>query len=475
MIDFFQEGLIGLHCLSKEGIIIQANSADYKYLGYATDEYIGRPISDFHADPDVVADILTRLLRREHLHDYPARLRCKDGSIRHVEITSSMSALHSRCFTRDVTEQTITRQRLLKQQVDQQVEQQRLQTQLRQLCANVAHDLQTPLMAFTLGLADICLSLREHEILETLSATAVGMQHTITRYLEYSKVENGIPLVPTMSQTDLQGSMRTISRLFNLLTVSHTLHIKCTETATVMLDRHWFEENILAFVSNALKYTAPCPLVLDITLTETRLRMALTDEGPYIDPVTKASLFQVFTRGPTPSKTGGCGLGLYSVSTRIAALGGSCGVEDRRDTIHGSVFWFEIPIERVVARAQETKCLDVLVVDDTLITRKVVSKMLTRLGHRVSLAVNGVDALARMRAQRWDVVVMDLQMPIMGGEESTRLFRADEVHQPRMRIICSTANTEWCHDPALFDAVLFKPFTPESCMQSLHAPNPDNA
>ena len=114
--------------------------------------------------------------------------------------------------------------------------------------------------------------------------------------------------------------------------------------------------------------------------------------------------------------------------------------------------------------------LDVLVVDDAPITRKVMSRMLGRLGHRVSLAVNDIDALHHMRAKRWDVVVMDLQMPLMGGEEATRLFRADEVvhaPQPRMRIICSTANTEWCLDPALFDAVLFKPFTPQRCVQSL--------
>jgi CheY-like chemotaxis protein len=326
----------------------------------------------------------------------------------------------------------------------------------------------------TLGLADIRLSLSNHELLDTLSATAVGMQHMITRYLEYSKVENGIPLVPTLSRTDLQDSLRTISRMFELLTVSHTLLIDCTESVQIMMDRQWFEENILAFISNALKYTAPCPLVLAITLTETRLRLVLTDEGPYLDPVTKASLFQVFSRGPAPSKAGGCGLGLYSVSVRITTLGGVCGVEDRQDTIPGSGFWFEMPIERVsvVVPGQATLCLDVLVVDDTLITRKVMSRMLGRLGHRVSLAVNGVDALARMRAKRWDVVVMDLQMPVMGGEEATRLFRADEVvcaPLPRMRIICSTANTEWCHDPSLFDAVLFKPFTQERCVQSLYA------
>ena len=464
LIEFFEQDLVGVHHVSVDGLILLANRADSQLLGHTADEYIGRPISDFHADPDVSAEILSRLLRDEQLKDYPARLRHKDGSIRHVEITSS----HRHCFTRDVTEQTETRLLL----AEQYTEQHRIQTQLRQLCANVAHDLQTPLLAFTLGLADLRASLPDHALLETLATTAVCMQHTITRYLEYSKIKSGIQLIPTMSQTDIHHSLRTVSSLFDLLTVSHTLYIECTATVSVMMDRHWFEENTLAFLSNALKYTAPCPLVLAVTLTETTLRLVLTDEGPYIDTVTKASLFQVFSRGRTPSKAGGCGLGLYSVSVRLKALGGHCGVEDRQDLVPGSRFWFEMPIKHavVVVRDRAQVCLDGLVVDDTPITRKIMSRMLGRLGHRVSLAVNGVDALHHMRAKRWDVVVMDLQMPLMGGEEATRLFRADEVvhaPQPRMRIICSTANTEWCLDPALFDAVVFKPFTPERCVQSL--------
>jgi PAS domain S-box-containing protein len=107
--DFFENGTVGLHLVGKDGTILKANPADYLPLGYSFDEYVGRNISEFHADPDVLADILTRLSRGEKLDKYPARLRAKDSSIRHVQISSSVcfrdgEFANTRCFTVDVTE-----------------------------------------------------------------------------------------------------------------------------------------------------------------------------------------------------------------------------------------------------------------------------------------------------------------------------------------------------------------------------------
>ena len=73
------------------------------------EEYVGRPIAEFHADPPMIEDILRRLAAREELHDYEARLRCKDGSIKHVQINSNVRwedgrFVHTRCFTHDITE-----------------------------------------------------------------------------------------------------------------------------------------------------------------------------------------------------------------------------------------------------------------------------------------------------------------------------------------------------------------------------------
>jgi PAS domain S-box-containing protein len=106
--DFFENGAIGLHLVDGNGIILRANKAELELMGYSGSEYVGRPIADFHADSGVIADILRRLGAGERLDKYPARLKAKDGSIKHVLITSSVlfrdgEFINTRCFSVDVT------------------------------------------------------------------------------------------------------------------------------------------------------------------------------------------------------------------------------------------------------------------------------------------------------------------------------------------------------------------------------------
>lgn len=108
LVDFFENTAVSLHWVGPDGVILRANRAELKLLGYATDEYVGHHIAEFHADQDVIDDILRRLTAGEELHDYEARLRCKDGSVRHVLISSTVlwedgRFVHTCCFTRDIT------------------------------------------------------------------------------------------------------------------------------------------------------------------------------------------------------------------------------------------------------------------------------------------------------------------------------------------------------------------------------------
>jgi PAS domain S-box-containing protein len=108
--DYFENASIGLHWVNADGIIIWANPAELKMLGYSEADYIGRHISEFHADKNVIQDILTQLLNKQAIRNHEADLLCKDGSIRHVTINSTGlweqgRFVHTRCFTVDVTEQ----------------------------------------------------------------------------------------------------------------------------------------------------------------------------------------------------------------------------------------------------------------------------------------------------------------------------------------------------------------------------------
>jgi PAS domain S-box-containing protein len=107
--EFFENATIGLHWVGPDGKILRVNRAELDMLGYTREEYLGHSISEFHADECAIRDILQRLKAGEKLVEYPARLLCKDGSIKHVLIDSSVMwdegrFVHTRCFTRDITE-----------------------------------------------------------------------------------------------------------------------------------------------------------------------------------------------------------------------------------------------------------------------------------------------------------------------------------------------------------------------------------
>jgi len=128
--DFFNNGALGLHWVGPDGIIVRANQAELDLLGYTREEYVGRHIANFHADKEVIDDILQRLQAGDTLHNYEARLRCKDGSIKHVLISSNVlwrdgQFVHTRCFTRDITDRKRVEEMLRKahDELERRVEQ----------------------------------------------------------------------------------------------------------------------------------------------------------------------------------------------------------------------------------------------------------------------------------------------------------------------------------------------------------------
>ncbi|MBC8029236.1 MAG: PAS domain S-box protein [Pyrinomonadaceae bacterium] len=115
--DFFDNAAIGLHWVGPDGIVLRVNQSELDLLGYTREEYVGHHIAEFHADKEVIDDILERLTAGEVLRDYDARMLCKDGGTKQVRINSSVyredgKFVHTRCFTRDITERKRTESRL---------------------------------------------------------------------------------------------------------------------------------------------------------------------------------------------------------------------------------------------------------------------------------------------------------------------------------------------------------------------------
>ena len=117
LIDFLENAVVGLHRVGPDGTILWANKAELAMMGYPAEEYVGRNIGEFHADRGTFDRIIDRLSAGESLRDVAARLRCKDGSVRHVLISSNAlmrdgKLVHTRCFTRDVTDRWLAQEAL---------------------------------------------------------------------------------------------------------------------------------------------------------------------------------------------------------------------------------------------------------------------------------------------------------------------------------------------------------------------------
>jgi len=145
--DFVETASVALHWVGPDGTILWANQAELDMLGYRREEYIGHNIAEFHVDEPVISEILVRLCRGERLREYEARLRAKDGSIRHVIIDSSVlfengKFVHTRCFTRDITKRKLAEEAVIatRQRIDADFEAMRLLHEVGMQCTRAASD-----------------------------------------------------------------------------------------------------------------------------------------------------------------------------------------------------------------------------------------------------------------------------------------------------------------------------------------------
>jgi PAS domain S-box-containing protein len=455
---FFEVSLDMLCIRDLEGRFVKLNKAWETVLGYSVDELVGAPLLPLLHPDDVAATRahMSRANSSGEVAGFVNRYRRRDGEYRQLEWRARRSGDLIFGVARDVTERLRDEAEMAAARSAAEAANQAKSDFL----ANMSHEIRTPLngvIGIAATLSDTPLTPAQREMVDLIRCSGATLERLVSDILDVSKIEAGQMTIET-GVFDLDVSIDGPLDVTRLRAEDKGLVFRVERgegaRGTFLGDSVRIGQVLGNLLSNALKFTDNGEIVarIDIEAADgratvdgpsgARLVLEVEDTGVGFDADQGEMIFQRFSQADSTitRRFGGTGLGLSISKTLVEMMGGEISAWSRPGS--GSLFRVVLPLERAeglgVAIAGEAEAgaaptdrpegLRVLLAEDHPVNQKVVQLILEPHGVEVTVVDNGALAVEAFRTGAFDLVLMDMQMPVMDGLAATRAIRRLEQH-----------------------------------------------